>query len=62
VVADSHHFDDEQDPNPDPHLSEKLYPDPQPWLVHEGRFFLEKNRQMTNNYVNVSAIIHMGRK
>jgi hypothetical protein len=26
VVADSHHFDEEQDP--DPHLSEKLAPDP----------------------------------
>jgi hypothetical protein len=37
VVADSHHFDEEQDP--DPHLSEKLDPDlyesdpdPQPWV------------------------------
>jgi hypothetical protein len=27
VVADSHHFDEEQDPDPDPHLSEKLDPD-----------------------------------
>jgi hypothetical protein len=26
VVADSHYFKDEQDP--DPHSSEKLYPDP----------------------------------
>ena len=26
VVADSHHFDEEQDPDPDPHLSEKLDP------------------------------------
>ncbi len=24
VVADTHHFDAEQDLNPDPHLSEKL--------------------------------------
>jgi hypothetical protein len=23
VVADSHHFDEEQDPDPDPHLSKK---------------------------------------
>ncbi len=28
VVTDSHHFNDELDP--DPHLSEKLDPDPQP--------------------------------
>jgi hypothetical protein len=36
VVADSHHFDEEQDQDPDlrekldldPSLSEKLYPDP----------------------------------
>jgi hypothetical protein len=28
AVADSHHFDDEQDPDPDPHLSERLDPDP----------------------------------
>jgi hypothetical protein len=34
VVADSHHFDEEHDPDPhlsaesdpDPHLSEKMYP------------------------------------
>jgi hypothetical protein len=40
VVADSHHSDEEQDPypdphlteqsDPDPHLSEKLNPDPDP--------------------------------
>ncbi len=24
MVADSHHFDEEQDPDPDPHLREKL--------------------------------------
>jgi hypothetical protein len=27
-VADSHHFDEEQDPDPDPHLSENSDPDP----------------------------------
>ncbi len=26
VVADSHHFDEEQDPDPDPHESEKSDP------------------------------------
>jgi hypothetical protein len=26
VVADSHRFDEEQDPDPDPHSSEKLDP------------------------------------
>jgi hypothetical protein len=29
VVADSHHFDEEQDPDPDPHLSDKTATDPQ---------------------------------
>ncbi len=42
LVADSHHFDENQDPDPDQHFSEKLDPapdpnesdaDPQPWLV-----------------------------
>ncbi len=28
VVADSDNFDEEQDPDPDPHLIEKLDPDP----------------------------------
>jgi hypothetical protein len=28
VVADSNHFDKEQDLDPDPHYSEKLDPDP----------------------------------
>jgi hypothetical protein len=28
VVADSHHFDEEQVPDPEPHRSEKLDPDP----------------------------------
>jgi hypothetical protein len=28
VFANFHHFDDEQDPDPDPHRSEKRYPDP----------------------------------
>jgi hypothetical protein len=28
VAVDSHHFDDEQDLDPDPHSSEKLDPDP----------------------------------
>jgi hypothetical protein len=28
VVADSHHFDEEQDPDPDPQKSEKSDPDP----------------------------------
>jgi hypothetical protein len=28
VVADPRHFDEEQDPEPDPHLSKKLDPDP----------------------------------
>jgi hypothetical protein len=28
VVADSHHFVEEQDPGPDSHASEKLDPDP----------------------------------
>jgi hypothetical protein len=28
VVADSHHFDEEEDPNPEPHSSKKLVPDP----------------------------------
>ncbi len=27
-MADSHYFDEEQDPDPDPHLSEKSDPDP----------------------------------
>jgi hypothetical protein len=27
VVADLHHFDEEQDPDPDSHLNEKLDPD-----------------------------------
>ncbi len=31
VVADSQHFDEEQDPDPNPHLSEKLDPDPPKW-------------------------------
>ncbi len=30
AVADSYHFDEEQDP--DPHKSEKLYTDPDPYL------------------------------
>ncbi len=29
VVADSHHFDEEQDLDADPHQSEKRDPDPQ---------------------------------
>jgi hypothetical protein len=29
VFEAPHHFDEEQDPNPDPHLSEKSDPDPQ---------------------------------
>ncbi len=28
VVADSHNFDEEQDPDPDSHVSEKSDPDP----------------------------------
>ncbi len=28
VVADLHHFDEEQDPNPDPHQSKRSDPDP----------------------------------
>ncbi len=30
VVADSHHFDEEQDLDKDPHSSEKINPDPDP--------------------------------
>jgi hypothetical protein len=30
VVADLYHFDEEQDPDPNPHLSEKSDPDPTP--------------------------------
>ncbi len=29
-VTDSSHFDEEWDPDPDPHSSEKLVPDPDP--------------------------------
>jgi hypothetical protein len=60
VVADSHHFDEEQDPNPlkreksdpDPHLSEKRDQDPhksdadpQPWS--NVKFILEKRQYKT---------------
>ncbi len=45
MVADSHHFDEEQDP--DHHLSEKLDPDPyesdpdpQPWV----KYRIQKNQ------------------
>ncbi len=37
VVTDSHHFDEEQDPDPDSNISENLDPDPQPCLL--GIFF-----------------------
>jgi hypothetical protein len=29
AAADSYHFDEEQDPDPDLHISEKLDPDPE---------------------------------
>jgi hypothetical protein len=35
VVADLHHFDDKQDPVPDPHLSEKFCPHPDPHVGEE---------------------------
>jgi len=31
MFADSHNFNEEQDLDPDPHLSEKLDAGPQPW-------------------------------
>ncbi len=31
MFADSHHINEEQDLDPDPHLSEKLNAGPQPW-------------------------------
>jgi hypothetical protein len=34
MFADSHHFNEEQGLDPDPHLSEKLDAGPQPWASY----------------------------
>jgi hypothetical protein len=42
VAVDSHHFDDEQDLDPDPHCSEKLDPDP-----HSSKYCSRIHRSLT---------------